>query len=206
MSHSESTFWNDAFKEDPDQVMVPDQFLDAEIQGIAPGTALDLGCGSGQNSLKLAKAGWSVMGIDWAEHAVQLANSLAQEQRLDAVFCVGDTTTWNPPMEFDLVICTFALPGGKDSGRTLQTAMRSLAPGGILLVAEWDRSMTEAWNFEDGDLLSPHEITERLPGLEIEKAEVRRVAHAFSSDEGQGPESMSANVALVRARRPQLEA
>jgi 2-polyprenyl-3-methyl-5-hydroxy-6-metoxy-1,4-benzoquinol methylase len=201
MGHNDSGFWNDAFKEDPDHVMIPDHFLDREIEGISVGSALDLGCGSGQNSLKLARAGWSVMGVDWAEHAVQLANRLAQDRGLDALFCVGDTTTWEPPREFDLVICTYALPGGDDSERTLRTAMRALAPGGTLLVAEWDSSMTEVWNFAEGDLLSPHEITELLPGLQIEKAEVRRVAHAFSSDEGHGPESTWANVALVRARR-----
>jgi hypothetical protein len=80
--------------------------------------------------------------------------------------------------------------------------MKALARGGTLLVAEWDRSMTEAWNFAEGDLLSPEEISELLPGLEIEKAEVRRVVDAFPSDNPRANEGTSANVAFVRARKP----
>lgn len=198
----DGSFWNDAFKEDPDQVMVPDYILDRELEGLAAGTALDLGCGSGLNALKLAERGWSVVGIDWAEHAIELATRAARERGLDATFYVGDTTAWEPPRQFDLVICTYALPGGEDSGRTLRTALKALARGGTLLVAEWDRSMTEAWNFAEGDLLSPEEIVELLPGLEIEKAEVKRVMDAFSADGPHAQEGTSANVAFVRARKP----
>lgn len=168
-------FWNDAYKEDPNQVEVTDLILDEELEGLPVGTALDLGCGTGTNALKLAERGWSVIGVDWAEHAIELATRSAQEKGLDATFYVGDTTTWEPPAKFDLVISTYALPGGDDSKRTLQTALKALAQGGTLLVAEWDKSMSEVWNFAKDELMSPEQIAELLPGLEIEKAEVRRL-------------------------------
>jgi SAM-dependent methyltransferase len=202
MDDADRNFWNDAFRDDPDQVMVADHILDQELVDLVVGTALDLGCGSGQNALKLAEREWSVVGVDWAEHAIELARRSARERGLDAAFYVGDITTWESPREFDLVISTYALPGGEDTGRTLRTALKALARGGTLLVAEWDRSMTEIWNFAEGDLLSPAEIVELLPGVEIEKAEVRRVVDAFSSDDPQAHEGTPANVAFVRARRP----
>ena len=123
-------FWNDAFTQDPDQVMVADHLLDQELETLTAGTALDLGCGSGQNALKLAERGWSVVGVDWAQHAIELATRSAQAQGLDASFYVGDITTWEPPAKFDLVVSTYALPGGEDNKRTLHTALKALAPGG----------------------------------------------------------------------------
>jgi SAM-dependent methyltransferase len=203
MDDMDQEFWNDAYRQDPSQVMVVDRLLDQELEGLPVGTALDLGCGSGQNALKLAEQGWSVVGVDWAERAVKLATRSAQEKGLDATFYVADITIWEPPTRFDLVISTYALPGGDDSRRTLQAALKSLAQGGTLLVAEWDKSMGEVWGFAEDELLSPEQIAALLPGLEIEKAEVRRLENVFPShDDPRAHKGSSANVAFVRARKP----
>jgi len=146
-------FWNDAYRQGPSSVEVADQFLDSEIGDLEPGTALDLGCGSGTNALKLAEHGWSVIGVDWAEHAIELATKGAIDRDLDATFVVGDITEWQPPHGFDLVISTYALPGGDESRRALQTAVAALAQGGTLIVAEWDRSMSKVWGFGKDELL-----------------------------------------------------
>ena len=198
----DQAFWNEAYKEDPNQVEVPDLILEEELEALPGGTALDLGCGAGTNALKLAERGWSVIGVDWAEHSVELATRSAQEKGLDATFYVGDTTTWEPPTKFELVISTYALPGGEDSKRTLRTAVKALAQGGTLLVAEWDKSMSEVWNFAEDELMSPGQIAALLPGLEIEKAEVRRLQNVFSGDDPRAQGGSSANVAFVRARKP----
>jgi SAM-dependent methyltransferase len=182
--------------------MVADHLLSQELEDLPARTALDLGCGSGANALKLAARGWAVVGVDWAEHAIELATRVAQERGLDATFYVGDTTTWQPPTTFDLVVSTYALPGGEGSKRTLRTALKALAPGGTLLVAEWDKSMSEVWGFSEDELLSPGQIVELLPGLEIEKAEVRRLENVFSANDPRAQNGTSANVAFVRARKP----
>jgi len=196
-------FWNDSYRQDPDQVMVVDRILDQELRDLPVGTALDLGCGSGLNALKLSEAGWSVVGVDWAERAIEIATRSALERGLGAIFHVGDVTTWDPAEQFDLVISTYALPGGRDSELALGTAQRALAPGGTLLVAEWDRSMAEAWGLAEGDLLSPQETAELLPELDIEKAEVRHLQDMFPSDDDpRALHGSSVKVAVVRARRP----
>jgi len=202
MDEMDKDFWNDACRKDPSQVNVADRFLGAEIQDLEPGTALDLGCGSGTNALKLAEQGWSVIGVDWAQHAIELATKAATEHGLNATFVVGDITEWQPPHQFDLVINTYALPGGDMSRRTLETAAAALANGGTLIVVEWDRSMSEVWGFREDELLTPEQIVTLLPGLEIEKAEVRHVEDAFSSpDDPRGSKGSAANVAFVRARK-----
>lgn len=197
----DQNFWNDAYKDDPDNVVVADFFLDEEIDGLPKGSALDLGCGSGPNALKLAERGWSVVGVDWSERAIELATKAARDRGLDATFYVADTTNWDPPAQFDLVISTYALPGGDDSRKVLHTAVRALAPGGTLLVVEWDKSMSEIWPFAEDDLLSPEQIVDYLPELVIENSEVRHQKDVFPADDPRGQFGTSANVAFVRARK-----
>jgi hypothetical protein len=63
--------------------------------------------------------------------------------------------------------------------------------------------MAQVWGFAEGDLLSPQEIAELLPELEIEMAEVRHFQDMFlSDDDPRARHGPSVNVALVRARRP----
>jgi hypothetical protein len=64
--------------------------------------------------------------------------------------------------------------------------------------------MSAVWAFGEDDLMTPEQIAELLPGLQIEKAEVRRLEDAFGSDQDpRAHAGRSANVAFVRARRPQ---
>jgi SAM-dependent methyltransferase len=196
-------FWTDAYQEAPDEVIVEDYFLDGELEDLQRGRALDLGCGSGPNALKLAEQGWSVVGVDWAENAIELARQSAKARGLDVTFLVGDITEWEPSGTFDLVLSTYALPGGESSRRALATALAALAPGGTLIVAEWDRSMAGVWGFGEDELMTPEQIVDLLPGLEIEKAEVRAIEDPFpSSHDSRGQGGSAVNVALVRARKP----
>jgi len=58
--------------------------------GLAEGDLLDVGCGTGENALELARRGLSVTGIDVAALAVRRAREQAAQQRLVAEFVVMD--------------------------------------------------------------------------------------------------------------------
>ena len=144
-----------------------------------------------------------MVGVDWTKHAIELASAAAAQPRLDAKFLVGDVTAWLPEARFDLVISAYAQPGGEGSLRALQTAIEALKPGGTLIVVERDRSKTQVWGFGEDDLMTPQQIAASLPGLVIERAEVRQVQDVFASpDAPRGQAGSSANVAFVRARKP----
>lgn len=61
------------FRQPPwDTGVTPPEVI-AFLQHTDPGRALDLGCGTGTNSLTLAKYGWKVTGIDFVWQAIRLA-------------------------------------------------------------------------------------------------------------------------------------
>lgn len=54
------------------------------------GDVLDIGCGTGENSLMLASRGHMVWGIDGSETAILQARKKAAERELEATFIIGD--------------------------------------------------------------------------------------------------------------------
>jgi SAM-dependent methyltransferase len=56
------------------------------------GKALDLGCGTGDNSIYLAKHGWQVTGVDFVVKAVQKARAKASANRVAVDFAQADVT------------------------------------------------------------------------------------------------------------------
>lgn len=75
-------------------VPAPDfmEFAEWLIQQRITGTALDMGCGGGRHSIVLAKTGFEVYGIDFAEAAIGHATRYAADEKLSDVthFEIGD--------------------------------------------------------------------------------------------------------------------
>lgn len=59
-------------------------------EGAFRGDILDIGCGSGENSIALASSGLRVLGVDWAAAAVDMARAKAAERSVDVEFEVAD--------------------------------------------------------------------------------------------------------------------
>jgi len=57
-----------------------------------PGRALDLGCGSGQHTVALARRGWDVTGVDAVGRAVRKARARVAEAGVVASVVQGDVT------------------------------------------------------------------------------------------------------------------
>ncbi len=66
--------------------------LKAFIDSHPAGRALDLGCGTGTNLVTLAKAGWTVTGVDFALRAVIEARRKLKRAGLSGSVSVGDVT------------------------------------------------------------------------------------------------------------------
>ncbi len=58
--------------------------------GIGPGKALEIGCGTGTNSIWLARQGFDVTGVDLSEVAIERAEAKAAEAGVDCRFVADD--------------------------------------------------------------------------------------------------------------------
>jgi SAM-dependent methyltransferase len=184
--------------------MVRDVVVARAIENLAPGTALDLGCGTGANTIMLARAGWDATGLDASPGAIRLATDAAREAGVDARFITADILHWQPDRQYDLVILTYALPGGGRSHKVMAVAIRALKPGGTLIAVEWDHSMAERWNFDPDAFPAPADLASMVPGLIIETAESRTVSLMTEGDACADCEETV--IAYLRARKPEAPA
>ncbi|MFJ5646310.1 SAM-dependent methyltransferase [Streptomyces sp. NPDC093223] len=137
-------FYADRSRPVPFFAAKPDENLAAYLdQGlIAPGRALDLGCGAGRNALYLASHGFEVDAVDLSPVAVAWAEDRAHEAGVDVRFLCGDVFTLPATKlsgPYDLVVdsgCFHHLPPHR---RVSYLALldRVLAPGGHLALTSF---------------------------------------------------------------------
>ncbi|BCL18016.1 class I SAM-dependent methyltransferase [Micromonospora sagamiensis] len=120
------------------RVRQPTVHLVTEVGDLAPGTALDAGCGEGTDAVWLASRGWRVTAVDLAATALERAREHAASVGADVADRIdwvrADLTTWTPPGKgFDLV-CAHYVHSTAPSGTLLRRLAASVAPDGTLLV------------------------------------------------------------------------
>jgi SAM-dependent methyltransferase len=84
------------------------------------GTALDVGCGTGDNSIYLAKHGWRVTGVDYVPKAVDKARAKAAADDVDVRFeqvDVTDLCSAGVGSSFGLIVDSGCLHGMNDADR-----------------------------------------------------------------------------------------
>ncbi|MDQ2858765.1 MAG: methyltransferase domain-containing protein [Candidatus Eremiobacteraeota bacterium] len=114
----------------------PNGQLVREVSELAPGTALDAGCGEGADAIWLAERGWRVVAVDISAVALARARAVAIDadvaRRIE--WLRADLATWVPTGYYDLVSVQFMhvpkLPR-EDMFRRLAAAVE---PNGSLLV------------------------------------------------------------------------
>jgi 2-polyprenyl-3-methyl-5-hydroxy-6-metoxy-1,4-benzoquinol methylase len=152
--------------------------------GMVPGKALDLGCGEGQNSVWLAQRGWVVNSVDMSPGAISEARSAADAAGVAVVFDVADISDWRPVSRYDLVFCTFALPArGMGRSRMLDMAVAAVAPGGTILVTEFDISLRKEGWMAEKYLVSTEELERHLDGFRVNRSAVRMARHRHGYEE-----------------------
>ena len=115
----------------------PNPQLVAEVTGLTPGTALDVGCGEGGDVIWLARQGWRVTGADFS------ANGLARAVRHAEEAGVADRTDWwqvdartfaADGRSYDLVTTHFLHPPDGGMVEVARRLAEAVAPGGHLLI------------------------------------------------------------------------
>jgi SAM-dependent methyltransferase len=181
---------------------VPNQFLVAEVEGLAPGTAVDLACGEGRNAVWLAEQGWRVTGVDFSSEGLAKGALLAASRGVDVTWDEAAVEGWvTPEGGVDLVVvCYLQLPLPARTA-ALVAAAGAVAPGGSLVVVAHDRDNPVRGFGGPPDPAVLYDVDETVAvveasGLRVDRAE--QVVRTVDTDDG----PRQAIDTLVRASRP----
>lgn len=178
----------------------PPPELVALVEGptpVAPGKALDLGCGAGAQSVYLAAHGWDVTGVDLVARAIRRARKRARMARVDVRFVEGDVTDLarlNIGAGYSLILDIGCL-------HTIPPARRDAYAAGVHAAADEDAVLLSmAFGRSTRGPLPPGISTEEMqalfPGWTIESE------HPDPGDSGIGPmKTAHPTWRLLRRRR-----
>jgi SAM-dependent methyltransferase len=197
-------FWEAHYGEKP-QVWSgrPNGVLVEEVSDLAPGRALDVGCGEGADAIWLASRGWRAVAVDVSRTALERGARAAEEAGVGGLIGwqwhdLGDTF---PAGEFDLVNVQYLhSPVELPQDRILRAAAAAVASGGTVLVVSHAAFPPWSHHHDDYTFPQPDEIAQSL-GLadddwDIEVCEIRERSTIAPSGE---PAVITDSV--VKARR-----
>ena len=96
-------------------------------------SALDVGCGEGQDLLFLRQNGYAATGVDFTQTGLDKAKRLLEEHGLNAPLVQADLREWETDARFDVVLAVNCLQFlGSDAPATLEKVTRLVAPNGVL--------------------------------------------------------------------------
>jgi SAM-dependent methyltransferase len=146
----------------------PNLFLPPLVEGVEPGTALDIACGEGRNAIWLARRGWEVTAVDFSAVGIDKARRLGQDVDVDWV--VADATEYDPARHFDLVLVFYLHLPGAQMAEVFDRAVAATRPGGTFFgVGHALRNLTDGYGGPpEPDLLwSVDCIAPLVEGLEV---------------------------------------
>ena len=118
----------------------PNPYLVTEVTGLAPGRAIDVGCGEGADAIWLARQGWEVTGADVSpvglERAAGNADAAGPEiaQRITWRQVDLFADKWTPLGSYALVTSQYLHLPPEVRGQSMQRLGEAVSPGGDLLV------------------------------------------------------------------------
>lgn len=202
----------------------PHPYLEVETADLAPGTALDAGCGTGAEARWLAGHGWRVSAADISVSA--LAEAARREKVTSAALPIewieADLTHWEPSAAFDLVTTSYAHP---DSGQHefYRRISEWVALGGTLLIIGHLHGHSTSGHSTSGHSHSRHEHSgighsesapvEEFPEnamttlsgitgvLDSNSWQIVTAREAVREVPGSGDQSRTLNDVIVRAKR-----
>lgn len=114
----------------------------AEVGIPAGSKCLDVGCGGGDVTLKLARAAGATgraLGVDLDAVKVDIARREAQELGISNVeFQMQDVVTWEPRELFDVAYARFLLTHLTSPGALVTAIRRHVRPGGVIILEDID--------------------------------------------------------------------
>jgi 2-polyprenyl-3-methyl-5-hydroxy-6-metoxy-1,4-benzoquinol methylase len=138
-------YWNERYSgRDPVWSGKVNQRLAEQTETMAPGAALDIGCGEGGDAVWLAQRGWTVTAVDVSDVVIDKARAHAEQSLPDDVAAritwqAADVRTWQPPVHsFDLASLQYVHLTEPLLGDVQARLARSVRTGGVVLIVNHD--------------------------------------------------------------------
>lgn len=142
----------------------PNEALVREIGTLAPGAALDVGCGEGADAIWLAQQGWEVDAIDVSATALARAQQGAAQVGVDVSWRQHGLEDLPAGTAYDLVSAFYPALIRAD-GSVIDTLLDAVAEGGTLLVvhhAHVDRERALEHGFDPDDYVRHEDVLAAL--------------------------------------------
>ena len=97
------------------------------------GTALDAGCGEGQDLLFLHEQGYEPTGVEWTPEGLAKTRQLLASHASPVRLIQESLRSWAPEEQFDLVLAVNSVQFlGSDAPAVLSKLAATVAPGGVI--------------------------------------------------------------------------
>jgi len=136
---------------------------------------LDLGCGPGIYTEKIAEKGHNVTGVDFSENSIRYARNQAKEKNLEINYICQDYLELNYNKQFDLVILIYTdfgvlLPDERE--KLLENIYKALKPTGVFVFDVLNNKNIEQkfkdqqeWTFENDGFWKSKPYLELINGF-----------------------------------------
>jgi SAM-dependent methyltransferase len=144
----------------------PNGSLVAELAGLEPGRALDVGCGEGADAIWLAGLGWQVTAIDVAEVALRRAGAAADRAAVEVEWLrTGLLDAPLPAGGYDLVSAQYPALLCTATQEAERALLAAVAPRGHLVIvhhADVDIDVAKVHGFDPDDYASSSDVSSLL--------------------------------------------
>ncbi len=123
---------------------------------------LDVGCGCGPTSLKLATTGAEVLGVDISQKMIDRANQNA-EGVTGVSFKMADAAAEPYNADFDVVFSRFGVMFFDDPVAAFSNLRTALKPGGRLNVLVWQAPQKNPWMSQAARAIEPYQPATEPP-------------------------------------------
>jgi SAM-dependent methyltransferase len=107
-----------------------------ERAGLIRGTVLDVGCGTGEHTILLARLGYDVLGVDFACEAIEQARRNSEAKGIGARFEVADAMNLPDEPRYDTIVdsALFHIFDDTDRRKYVASLHNATQPGGVVHV------------------------------------------------------------------------
>jgi 2-polyprenyl-3-methyl-5-hydroxy-6-metoxy-1,4-benzoquinol methylase len=156
----------------------------AQVLELPPGArVLDLGCGTGRHSLRLARLGHRVTGVDFVQNFLDEGAADAAREGLGVEFVCADGRSVDlGEQSFDTAICLYdvigSFPDQRENQRLLDNLARHLKVGGRALVSVLNMELTRSIATRRGAVEEDPRLLQDLPPSQV----MRETGNIFKPD------------------------